>query len=39
MVFGNMQEGVDWMAHLGGAVTGVIIALAIYRPGNKPLHL
>ena len=39
MVFGNMQEGVDWMAHLGGAVTGVVIALAIYRPGNKPLHL
>ena len=22
----------------GGAVTGVVIALAIYRPGNKPLH-
>ena len=39
MVFGNMQEGVDWMAHLGGAVTGVVIALAIYIPGNKPLHL
>ena len=39
MVFGYMQEGVDWMAHLGGAVTGVVIALAIYRPGNKPLHL
>lgn len=35
MVFGNMEEGVDWMAHLGGALTGVIIAFAIYRPKLK----
>jgi rhomboid protease GluP len=32
MVFGNMEAGVDWMAHLGGALTGVIMALLIYRP-------
>lgn len=32
MVFGNMEEGVDWMAHLGGAVTGVLMAFLIYRP-------
>ena len=38
MVFGNMQEGVDWMAH-GRAVTGSCYCMAIYRPGNKPLHL
>lgn len=32
MVFGNMQEGIDWVAHLGGAVTGVIMAAILYRP-------
>lgn len=32
MVFGNMEEGVDWMAHLGGALIGVIIAFILYRP-------
>lgn len=26
MVFGNMEEGVDWMAHLGGALIGVLLA-------------
>lgn len=31
-VFGNMQEGVDWVAHFGGALTGVITAFALYRP-------
>lgn len=31
-VFGNMQEGVDWVAHLGGAVTGVIMAALLYKP-------
>ena len=35
MVFGNMQEGVDWMAHFGGALTGVIIGLLLYRPKSK----
>ena len=24
MVFGNMEEGVDWMAHLGGALLGKV---------------
>ena len=32
MVFGNMQEGVDWMAHFGGAITGVVLGLLLYRP-------
>lgn len=32
MVFGNMQEGVDWMAHLGGAVCGLVLGLLLYRP-------
>ncbi len=32
MVFGNMEEGVDWMAHLGGAMLGVAAALLVYRP-------
>lgn len=31
-VFGNMQEGIDWMAHFGGALTGVILAFILYRP-------
>lgn len=31
-VFGNMQEGIDWVAHLGGAVAGVIMASILYRP-------
>lgn len=35
MVFGNMQEGVDWVAHLGGAVCGVILAALLYRPQNN----
>ena len=35
MVFGNMQEGVDWMAHFGGAMTGVIIALLLYHPKTR----
>lgn len=34
MVFGNMQEGVDWMAHLGGAVSGLLLGFALYRPNN-----
>ena len=32
MVFGNMEEGVDWMAHLGGAVIGAILAFILYSP-------
>lgn len=40
MVFGNMEEGVDWMAHLGGAMLGVIIAFILYRPKyNKRFRL
>lgn len=35
MVFGNMEEGVDWMAHLGGALIGVIMALILYRPQKR----
>lgn len=37
MVFGNMEEGVDWMAHFGGAIVGVVIAFICYRPkfGNN----
>lgn len=34
-VFGNMQEGVDWVAHLGGAVTGVIMASLLYRAKSR----
>lgn len=32
MVFGNMEEGVDWAAHLGGAVFGLGLGFALYRP-------
>lgn len=35
MVFGNMEEGVDWMAHLGGALVGVILAFLLYWPKNR----
>lgn len=35
MVFGNMEEGVDWMAHLGGALLGVVMAFILYRPQSK----
>ena len=35
MVFGNMEEGVDWMAHLGGALIGVIMAFILYRPQKR----
>ena len=35
MVFGNMQEGVDWMAHFGGALTGVLIGLVCYKPKSQ----
>ena len=35
MVFGNMEEGVDWMAHLGGALLGVVMACILYRPQSK----
>ena len=30
-VFGNMQEGVDWLAHLGGAIAGVLVAFILYH--------
>ena len=32
MVFGNMGPGVNWMAHLGGAITGLILGMILYRP-------
>lgn len=32
MIFGNMEEGVDWIAHLGGAISGVALAFIFYRP-------
>lgn len=35
MVFGNMEEGVDWMAHLGGSLLGVVMAFILYRPQSK----
>ncbi len=35
MVFGNMEEGVDWMAHLGGALLGVVMAFILYRPQSR----
>jgi rhomboid protease GluP len=35
MVFGNMEEGVDWMAHLGGALMGVMLAFILYRTKKK----
>lgn len=31
MIFGNMEQGIDWMAHLGGAVTGLLMGLILYR--------
>ncbi len=40
MVFVNMEEGVDWMAHLGGALAGVIMAFVLYHPQyNKRFYL
>ena len=35
MVFGNMEEGVDWMAHLGGTLLGVVMAFILYRPQSR----
>lgn len=35
MVFGNMEEGIDWMAHLGGALLGVVMAFILYRPQSR----
>ena len=35
MVFGNMQEGVDWMAHLGGALCGMILGFLLYHPRKR----
>ena len=32
MVFGNMGPGINWMAHLGGAITGLILGFILYRP-------
>lgn len=35
MVFGNMSAGVDWMAHLGGAITGLILGFVLTIGVNK----
>lgn len=35
MVFGNMSAGVDWMAHLGGAITGLILGFVLTIGMNK----
>ena len=35
MVFGNMSQGVDWMAHLGGATTGLILGFVLTIGMNK----
>ena len=35
MVFGNMSQGVDWMAHLGGAITGLILGFVLTIGMNK----
>ncbi len=35
MVFGNMSAGVDWMAHLGGAITGLILGFLLTTGRNK----
>ena len=35
MVFGNMSQGVDWMAHLGGAITGLILGFVLTIGTNK----
>lgn len=31
MVFGNMGPGINWMAHLGGAICGLIFGVLLYR--------
>ena len=35
MVFGNMGPEVNWMAHLGGAVTGLILGVILYWPKKR----
>lgn len=35
MVFGNMEQGVDWMAHFGGALLGVVSAFVLYKPQSN----
>ncbi len=35
MVFGNMGPGIDWMAHLGGAITGLILGFVLTIGTNK----
>ena len=39
MVFGNMEQGVDWMAHFGGAAFGVVIAFILYKPQGNNIYL
>lgn len=35
VVFGNMQDGIDWVAHLGGGLTGLAMAFVLYRPDGS----
>lgn len=35
IVLGDMEEGVDWMAHLGGALTGLLMGMLLYRRKKK----
>ena len=39
MVFGNMEQGVDWMAHFGGAAFGVVFAFILYKPQGNNIYL
>lgn len=35
VVFGDMSEGIGWIAHLGGALMGVILGILLYRRKHK----
>lgn len=32
MAFSSMEPGVDWLAHLGGGLSGIVLALLFYHP-------
>ena len=31
----SMEPGVNWLAHLGGAIAGIILALLLYFPKKE----